>query len=56
MYVPNESKVKRNILVWLDENGVKEEEYVPWGELVFLSTKPHQENIQCHDYQWSMCV
>ena len=56
MYVPNESKVMRNILGWLDENGVKEEEDGPWGALAFLSTKTHQENIQCHGYQWSMCV
>ena len=30
------------LLGWLDKNGVVEEEDVPWGALMVLSTKPHQ--------------
>ena len=26
----------------MDENGVVEEDYGPWGALVVLATKPHQ--------------
>ena len=33
-----------------------EEEYVPWGALVVLAAKPHQESVPWHKYQWRLCV
>ena len=31
-----------NLVERIDENGVVEEEDIPWGALVVLSAKPHQ--------------
>ena len=39
-----------------DENGVVEEYNEPWGALVVLAEKPHQENVPWHKYQWMLCV
>ena len=33
-----------------------EEDDVPWGALVVLVAKPHQENVSWHEYQWRICV
>ena len=33
-----------------------EEDNVPWGSLVVLAAKPHQENVPWHEYQWRLCV
>ena len=52
----HEYEVMRNLLERMDEDGVAEEEYIPWGELVVLAAKPHQENMACHEYQWRLCV
>ena len=46
----------QNLVERLDENGVLEENNVPWGELVVLSEKPHQENAPWNEYQWRLCV
>ena len=46
----------RKMVGWLDENGVMEEDDGPWGALVVLDAKPHQENIPWRDYQWRLCV
>ena len=40
----------------MKKNSVLEEDNRPWGELVVLSAKPHQENVPWHEYQWSLCV
>ena len=40
----------------MDENGGVEEDDGPWGSLVVLSSKPHQENAPWHKYHWSLCV
>ena len=40
----------------LDENGVVEEDNRPWGALLVLAAKPHQENMPCHEYHWRLCV
>ena len=40
----------------MDESGVVEEDDRPWGSLVVLAAKPHQENVPSHKYQWRLCV
>ena len=35
----------------LYENGVMEEDNVPWGALVVLYAKPHPENVPWNEYQ-----
>ena len=40
----------------IDENIVVEEDAGPWGSLVALDAKPHQENVPWHKYQWKLCV
>ena len=44
-YGPHESEVMQNQVERLDENGVVEEDYGPWGALVVPYEKPHQENV-----------
>ena len=46
----------RNLVESLNENSVVEEDDGPWGALVVLAAKPHQENVPWHKYQWGMCV
>ena len=46
----------QNLVGCLDKNSVKGEDGEPWGELVLLSAKKHQENVPRHEYQWRMCV
>ena len=33
-----------------------EEDNGQWGALVVLASKPHQENVSWHEYQWRLCV
>ena len=40
----------------LDENGVVEEDYEPWGELVVLYAKPHEGNVLWNECQQKLCV
>ena len=40
----------------MDANSVAEEDYGPWGALVVLDVKPHQENLPWYDYQCRLCV
>ena len=46
----------QNLVERLDESGVVEEDDVPWGALVVLYAKPHQENVPWYNYQWRLCV
>ena len=41
-YGPCESEGMRNLVGRMDENGVVEEDDVPWGALVVIAAKPHQ--------------
>ena len=56
MYGPNEYEDMRNLVETLDENVVTEGYNEPWGPLVVLAAKPHQENVPWHKYQWRICV
>ena len=55
-YGPRESEVMQNLVERLDENGAVEEEAGPWGGLVVLVAKPHQENVPWHKYHWGLFV
>ena len=46
----------KNLVGRLDENGVLEEYYGPWGALMDLDEKPHHEKVPRKKYQWRMCV
>ena len=39
-----------------DENGASEEDNIPWGSLMVLAEKLHQENVPWNEYQWRLCV
>ena len=45
-----------NMVENMYENGVVEEDEIPWETVVVLSAKPHRENFPWHEYQWGMCV
>ena len=53
---PHESEAMRKLVERLDENGAVEEDDGPWGPLVVLAAKPHQQNVPWHEYQWRLCV
>ena len=55
-YGPHESEVMQNMVERLDENGAVEEDGGPWGSLVVLSEKTHQDNVPWHEYRWRLCV
>ena len=44
-YVLYESEVILKVVVWVIENFVVVEDGGPWGALVVISTKPHQEKV-----------
>ena len=37
------------IVVWLDKNGMAEEDNKQWVELVVLAGSTLQENVPCHE-------
>ena len=41
-YGPDEYEVMKNLVERLDENGVVEDDDLPWGALVVIAAKPHQ--------------
>ena len=45
-----------NMVVQLNKNGVVEEKYGPWGTLVVLYEKKHQENVPWREYHWRLYV
>jgi len=55
-YGPHESKVIVELTKKLQDNGLLEDDDGPWGALVVLAAKPHQENIPWHKYAWRLCV
>ncbi len=40
----------------LEANGVIEDDDGPWGSLVVLAGKPHQEHKHWSEYVWRLCV
>ena len=44
-YGPHKSEVIQKLAEILDKTFVVEEDDVPWGALVVLSAKPHQDNV-----------
>ena len=64
IYPSNENTQIRPTWVWgilkrvrrLDENGMVEYYEWLWVSLVFIATKPQQENVPWHEYQWRVYV
>ena len=56
-YGPHESKIiMNNIQTLLDNNWIKECGG-PWGSMIVLAPKPHQEHVtDIKDFVWRMCV
>ena len=56
-YGPHESKIiMTHIQALLDNNWIEECEG-PWGSLIVLAPKPHQEHVtDINDFVWRMCV
>ena len=56
-YGPYESKVILTQVAQLLSNGWIEPCEGPWGSMVVLAQKPHQENVtKIEDFVWRMCV
>ena len=46
---PNKSEVVQNLMERMNENGVVEQDDRPWGALVVIAAKPHQEDLPWHE-------
>ena len=55
-YGPHESKVMRKLVENLDDNGWIEDDDGPWGAIIVLAAKTHQENVPWDQFQWHLCV
>ena len=55
-YGYHETQVMDTILGSLEKNGLIEQDTGPWGALVVLAAKPHQDDVPWAEYQWRMCV
>ena len=55
-YGKNEAKVMRELIKKLDDNGIIEDDQSPWGALVVLASKPHQEKVDWGNFRWRLCV
>ncbi len=55
-YGHHESEVMRKLAQQLRDHNVVEEDHGPWGAMVVLAAKPHQEGVHWRDYQWRLCV
>ena len=55
-YGPHESKVIDKLVDQLQENGLIEDDDGPWGAIIVLTAKPHQEEVPWHKYKWRLCV
>ncbi len=55
-YGPFESQAMTKLANELEANGVIEDDDGPWGSLVVLAGKPHQEHKHWSEYVWRLCV
>ena len=55
-YGPHESKVINKLVDKLQENGLIEDDDGPWGAIIVLAAKPHQEEVPWDKYKWRLCV
>ena len=55
-YGPHELKVIDKLVDKLQENGLIEDDDGPWGAIIVLAAKPHQEEVPWDKYKWRLCV
>ena len=55
-YGQHESRVIQQLADGLQRNGLIEPDDGPWGAMVVLAAKPHQEHKHWADYIWRLCV
>ena len=55
-YGPHESKVIDKLVDKLQDNGLIEDDDGPWGAIIVLAAKPHQEDVPWDKYKWRLCV
>lgn len=55
-YGPHESRIILKLAEALELNGIIEDGAGPWGALVVLAAKPHQEHKHWSEYVWRLCV
>jgi hypothetical protein len=55
-YGPHEASVMTKLVYHLQQNGLIEDNYGPWGALIVLASKANQEEIPWHEYIWRLCV
>ena len=55
-YGPYETDVINKLVDQLEDKGLVEDNEGPWGTIIVLSAKPHQEGVPCHEYKWQLCV
>ena len=56
-YVPHESKIIMDRFQQLFANRCSKLCKLPWGSLIVISAKPHQEHVtEINDFIWRMCV
>ena len=55
-YGPHELKVIDKLADQLQRNGLIEDDDGPWGAIIVLAAKPHQEEVPWDKYKWRLCV
>ena len=55
-YGPHESSVMNKLLTALDEKGVIEPDYGPYGAIIVLAAKPNQGHVHWSEYVFRLCV
>ena len=55
-YGPHESKVIEELADQLQRNGLIEDDDGPWGAIIVLAAKLHQEDVPWHNYKWRLCI
>ena len=55
-YDKYESEIIRRLCHCLQQNGMIEPDDGPWGDLVVLAQKPHQQKVPWWDFAWRLCL
>ena len=55
-YGPHEEKAINELVRKLEDNGLIEDDFGPWGAQIVLAAKANQDGVSYKDYQWRLCV
>ena len=55
-YGHHETGPINTLLQRLEDNGLIEDDFGPWGAQIVLAAKANQEGVSYKDYQWRLCV